>query len=214
MANNADDKNPSQTEVKCIAVSKEENVRLLTKLRTEMTQLTGSLDETFRKLRSQSELNPNQAQIYTAFQAQLMSVIDDKIPALFTSLVNVASPSDQADVSTIRQEIATFEDIEKKRLYQLVQIIAEKSSFVQSASILKSDGLSKPSAAVHLKKVDPPVFSGNEVDFPEFERKWLAIVVPANLPEEAEVDRLRDALPTDARDMLTGISKSAKAWTF
>ena len=209
--NNAD-KYPSQTEEKCSTALKEQNVRLFSKIRSEMTQLTGSVDETYRKLRSQTELNPNQAQIYTAFQSQLMSVIDDKIPALFTSLVNVASSSDQADVSTIRQEIATFEDIEKKRLYQLVQIIAEKSSFVQNASTLKTDSLSKPAAAVHLKKVDPPTFSGHEVDFPEFERKWLAIVVPANLPEEAEVDRLRDALPLDAKEMLTGINKTAKAW--
>ena len=79
------------------------------------------------------------------------------------------------------------------------------------SSTLKSDSFAKTSA-VHLKKVDPPTFSGNEVDFPEFERKWLAIVVPAYLPEEAEIDRLRDALPDEAKDMLTGINKISKAW--
>ena len=35
---------------------------------------------------------------------------------------------------------------------------------------------------------------------------------PAKLPEEAEVDRLRDALPEEAKDMLVGVSKIATAW--
>ena len=60
--------------------------------------------------------------------------------------------------------------------------------------------------------MDPPRFSGNEVDYPEFHRKWLAVVVPARLPEEAEIDRFRDALPRDAKEMLTGVVKLSKAW--
>ena len=36
--------------------------------------------------------------------------------------------------------------------------------------------------------------------------------MPARLPEEAEVDRLKDSLPKDAREMLTGVNKTAKAW--
>ena len=67
--------------------------------------------------------------------------------------------------------------------------------------------------AVHLRKVDPPKFSGDETDFPEFQRKWLAIVNKANLPEEAEVDRLKDSLPSDAKDLLTGVTKLSKAWS-
>ena len=71
-------------EQKCADVHKEEHVRLTSKIRTEMTQLTGSVDETYRKLRGMTELNPNQAQIYTAFQTQLMSVIDDMTPSVYT----------------------------------------------------------------------------------------------------------------------------------
>ena len=67
--------------------------------------------------------------------------------------------------------------------------------------------------AVHLKKIDPPTFSGREEDFPEFQRKWQAIVGPAKLPAEAEIDRLHEALPTEARDMLTGITTFASAWS-
>ena len=46
----------------------------------------------------------------------------------------------------------------------------------------------------------------------DFHRKWLAIVGPAKLPAEAEIDRMRDALPADARDMLTGVTNITKAW--
>ena len=65
---------------------------------------------------------------------------------------------------------------------------------------------------VHLKKIDPPSFSGREIDFPEFHRRWLAVVVPARLFEEAEIDRLRDAVLKDAKEMLTGVVKLSKAW--
>ena len=35
---------------------------------------------------------------------------------------------------------------------------------------------------------------------------------PANLPDETEIDRLRDPLPANAKDMLMGITKEIKAW--
>ena len=34
----------------------------------------------------------------------------------------------------------------------------------------------------------------------------------ANLPEESEVDKLRDSLPSDAKDQLYGVYTIAKAW--
>ena len=102
----------------------------------------------------------------------------------------------------------------KPKLNLLVHSIAEKTEFtaVASSPPLSSCKTISASPSVHLKKVDPPNFSGNEIDFPEFQRKWKAIVQPANLPEEAELDRLRDSLTKDIRDMLTGIKTLNKAW--
>ena len=45
-----------------------------------------------------------------------------------------------------------------------------------------------------------------------FFRMWNAIVGPANLPQEAEIDRLRDALPVNVVDMLVGVTQVTKAW--
>ena len=105
-------------------------------------------------------------------------------------------------------DFSVFENKEKCRLYQLIQLVAEKTM-----GVFPSDCQISPSKteSIHLKKVDPPKFSGQEIDYPDFYRKWNAIVAPANLPDEAEIDRLRDALPINARDMLVGITKMSKA---
>ena len=65
---------------------------------------------------------------------------------------------------------------------------------------------------IHLEKSKPPKFKGDETEYPEFKRKWLSIVSNAHLPEESEVDKLRDAIPADAKDLLYGVVTTAKAW--
>ena len=126
-----------------------------------------------------------------------MDVIDVKIPSLIKAITDLAGPNEEQSVVKLNQDFAAFEAKEKTRLYSLVQLIAEKTTHSTHRSTGKSLGRSE---TVHLKKADPPVFSGKEEDFPEFYRKWLAIVGPARLPEEAEVDRLRDALPKEAEE--------------
>ena len=88
-------------------------------------------------------------------------------------------------------------------------MIAEKTAFVSSPV---SHVSSPKFESIHLKKVDPPCFSGLEIDFPDFYRKWNAIVCPANLPAEAEIDRLRDSLPNNVKEMLVGVTTVIKAW--
>ena len=203
----------SGEEQKIVVAAKAEVERVISKVRLESKQVTQSIDETFKKLHSHTSINPNQSQIYSNLQQHLVAVIDDKIPSLLATLYSVASSAEQAEVEDVRKEFASFEDQEKTRLYQLVQVIAEKTSFAQAGSSSRQDGVGHvKGGAVHLKKMEAPKFSGEETDFPEFHRKWLAVVAPANLPEEAEVDRLRDALPKEAKDMLTGVNKIAKAW--
>ena len=65
---------------------------------------------------------------------------------------------------------------------------------------------------VHLEKTKPPRFDGTELEFPEFKRKWLAQVNKAGLPEDSELDKLRDAVPKQAKDMLYGVNQLCEAW--
>ena len=70
----------------------------------------------------------------------------------------------------------------------------------------------KAEKQVYLEKSKPPKFSGEDLDFPEFKRKWLSQVNKANLPEETELDKLRDNIPKDAKDQLYGVVKLDEAW--
>ena len=177
----------------------------------ESGQVESSLNDTYKRLQSTQGIDPSQAQVYKELKDDLMNVIDVKIPTLMKTITDLASPAEEQSIVKMNQDFAVFEAKEKTRLYRLVQIIAEKTSFPasQSSEQFRSSGRSE---AVHLKKADPPKFSGKEEDFPEFYRKWLAIVGPARLPEEAEIDRLRDSLPKDAEEMLTGVTRISKAW--
>ena len=47
----------------------------------------------------------------------------------------------------------------------------------------------------YLKKIDPPKFAGDIIDYPDFKRKWRANVSNAHLPVEGELDRLKDNIP-------------------
>ena len=199
----------NKKEEKFCALAIEEVTKLAGRITLESTQVTRSIDDTYKKLHGLTAINPNQSQVYSNLQQQLISVIDDRIPALITALSATEGVA-QSVIETTNQEFSAFENNEKTRLYQLVQLIAEKTSYSQPS--FSSRGAAPRSESIHLKKAEPPKFSGEEVEFPEFLRKWLAVVGPANLPEEAEVDRLRDSIPEDAKEMLTGVSKVSKAW--
>ena len=63
-----------------------------------------------------------------------------------------------------------------------------------------------------LKKSDPPKFSGNIVDWPEFERKWAAQVHNLGLPEDTELDKLKENLPSEGKNMLYTVLDLSEAW--
>ena len=201
-----------EDEAKFSLASKAEMEKLVTKIKLESSQVTESLDETYKRLHSLDNINSGQCQAYTTLKNELIAVLDDKLPALIKSVLALAGPAEEKDVKRVEKEFAALESKEKPRLYQLSQVIAEKIVDTSPSTSSSGRASAPKSETVHLKKMEPPKFSGCEVDFPEFHRRWLAIVVPANLCEEAEIDRLRDALPKEAKEMLTGVVKLSKAW--
>ena len=202
----------NDTEEKVNLAAVEECDKVITKVNLESGQVTLSLDETYKNLQSVSEINLSQAQVYNNLTERLMFVIDNKIPDLLKSVSGAKDATTKNKVIKCGADFEAFEAKEKPRLYQLVQLIAQKTVHLQAVSSSSDRPSSVRHDTVHLKKMDPPRFSGQEVDFPEFHRKWLAVVGPARLPEEAEIDRLRDSVPKDAMDMLTGVTKITKAW--
>ena len=112
----------------------------------------------------------------------------------------------------------------KQKLNDLYLSLAKKSEakVVQEAkptfSVSEtSDGASPTFAPmqreqVFLEKTKPPRFDGSELEFPEFQHKWKAQVNKAGLPVESELDKLRDAVPKQAKDMLFGVTCLDEAW--
>merc|ERR1712025_398180 len=70
----------------------------------------------------------------------------------------------------------------------------------------------KAKEQVFLEKTKPPKFNGDVLEFAEFKRKWMAQVNKANLPEESELDKLRDNIPKEAKDQLYAVEKLDEAW--
>ena len=200
-----------QDDSKTSTASAEEATILIRKIKLEIQQVETSLKDTFTRLSESKELNFSQAQMYNELKLELMNVIDTKIPNLYKSLLAVAGPNEKNEVDNLDKLVIKFEEKQKPKLYELVHLIADKIKHV-APNASDVSRVSERAEVVHLKKIDPPSSSGKEEDFPEFRRKWLAIVGPAKLPAEAEIDRLREALPLNARDMLTGIVTVSNAW--
>ena len=143
-------------EEKFNAVAAEEITKLVVRITLESGQVTKSIDETFKRLQSLGGINPNQSQVYSNLQQQLMGVIDEKIPALISTLTGLVGDDNQGYVKKTNLEFSVFENQEKTRLYQLVQLIAEKTSFSQAAYP------GRPAAPrgepIHLKKVEQEVW--------------------------------------------------------
>ena len=90
---------------------------------------------------------------------------------------------------------------------------AVEPKFSSVNAMTLGSSMSHPREQVFLEKSKPPTFNGEDVDFPEFKRKWMAIVTKANLPTETELDKLRDNIPKDAKEQLYGVTKLDEAWT-
>ena len=124
----------------------------------------------------------------------------------------------------LRGEVNDFYDVQCTKLdaalLQICSKVEETTPALTSPVAVPTTGTSTPAHSgsgakeqVYLEKSKPPKFKGDVVDYPEFKRKWLSIVSKANLPEESEIDKLRDSLPSDANEQLYGVSTLEKAWS-
>ena len=64
-----------------------------------------------------------------------------------------------------------------------------------------------------LKRRDPPCFNGSVLDFPLFKKNWAIEVTPGGLPELIELNYLKSAVPSSAKDRLYEIETLKEAWS-
>ena len=145
--------------------------------------------------------------------AQAMEKFTEKLKLRLEMLVQRARNVDEK----LRQVVNDFYNLEASKIDSALLRVCTK---IEESSYSSSSGSSSNPAGtsravkeqVFLEKSKPPKFKGEEVDYPEFKRKWLSIVSKANLPEESEVDKLKDSIPSDAGDQLYGVTTTAKCW--
>ena len=118
-------------------------------------------------------------------------------------------------------QAAELEDCEMLLVRKLASTVLETGEAKPPISVpadtasVGVDGIGinyRPREQVYLEKTRPPKFNGDELEFPEFKRKWESQVSKAYLPEESELDKLRDALPKEAKDQLYGVVTLTEAW--
>ena len=116
-------------------------------------------------------------------------------------------------------QFGTFMEEQRLELHSCQMLLVRKSKgrnpetkpVVESSQASASVG--RPRESVFLEKTKPPRFNGDDLEFAEFKRKWFSQVSKANLPEETELDKLRDCIPKDARDQLYGVNSLESAWS-
>ena len=119
-------------------------------IKLESAQVIASLDDSFKKLQSLTQINCSQSSAYLTLKNELLNVLDVKLPALLDNLIGVTDSRTQADLEKIQKEYAALETQEKPRLYQLAQLIVEKTT-----DAVTSLPCSSPPRALNLERRGP-----------------------------------------------------------
>ena len=136
--------------------------------------------------------------------------VDNALQVLFEKLASVCEDSQE---DQIRMNHLDFISMQRARIDSVEMAVVSKAKEVPVAAFGHHGGVQVGGAGkTFLRKVDPPKFSGEILDYPEFKRKWTANVTREKLEEEAELDRLRDNIPDAAQKMLIGEKSLANAW--
>ena len=119
--------------------------------------------------------------------------------------------NNDASVGSAESNYIEFCSLQRARIDSIEIAVISKAKEAPVSTI--SDRTSSSNTGhTYLKKMDPPKFSGDIIDFPEFKRRWVANVSCENLGAEAELDRLRDSVPDQAKKMLIGEKSMDSAW--
>ena len=117
----------------------------------------------------------------------------------------------EQEASTQESEHWNFTSTERAKINSLRDVIGKKVKVPEANSSIQVPLATRPKV-VDLKKSEPPKFKGDILEFPEFKRKWKALVSNAGLPEESEVDKLKDSVTKEGRDLLYGVTNMEEAW--
>ena len=142
--------------------------------------------------------------------SEVRQMIDGSLNNLISQYVALLDGSEAIEKEAMRADVTKRE---KSRISTLLLALSKK---IKESSPTRSNPSSTSSydkkEQTFLRKVDPPKWDGDPVYFADFMRKWKTQVSTANLPQESDLDRLRDNIPNQAAKALFGESEMSKAW--
>ena len=148
-----------------------------------------------------------------SLQSTLQSLdnkLDNQYSQLVGQLIANLPDSEIKEKELMKKQFLTKE---KGRIDTLLINLSSKVKDMPGSQITPSVSVcTEKKEQTFLKKIDPPRWEGDPVEFSEFARKWKSQVSTANLPPESELDRLRDSIPAQASKALFGESCMKSAW--
>ena len=179
-------------------------------MKSEKQAITDSitLNSTTVSALASNSIGSSQGQAFRGSLHDISSRMDDKLQKLYEQLLKLLRDE---EVETFQTEFLEFINMQRARIDSIEMAIVAKTKEAPVAAFAGRSGHSG-SGHTYLKKVEPPKFSGDLLDFPEFKRRWHANVTRENLEEESELDRLRDNIPDTAKKMLIGEKSLESAW--
>ena len=121
-----------------------------------------------------------------------LHALNGKIDTYFNNLVNqyvVLLKDEEVEEKELMRK--TYINKEKVRIDNLLLELSKKVKDNSKSSVIR-DATFERKEQTFLKKTEPPRWNGDPVEFSDFVRKWKSQVSTANLPAEAELDRLRE----------------------
>ena len=153
--------------------------------------------------------SPAQVKNFKSDLYEIDKKMDENLSYVYNQYMAVLPDHEAVEKGDVRK---AFLAKEKGRIADLQLMLSKKAKDVNGGTTSIRDSLPINKEQTYLKKVDPPSFKGDPIDFADFMRKWKSQVSTANLPAESELDRLRDNVPLQATKALYGESSMEKAW--
>ena len=173
--------------------------------------ITASIDKINAEVRQMTEGGENNSKVQSLKSD--LHVIDEKIDVSLNNLISqYVALLDKAEA--IEKEAMRVE-VTKREKARISTLLLELSKKIKESSPNKNNHGNSPQDKkdqIFLRKTDPPKWDGDPVYFADFMRKWKNQVSSANLPQESELDRLRDNIPSQAAKALFGVCEMSKAW--
>ena len=177
--------------------------------------ISSSLDKIHAEVNSMSDCGESVMRVQS-LKGDINSLdikLDESFNKLYSEYICLIPDHEVAEKESLRSNFITKE---KSRISNILLLLSKKTKdppttvTSPTATYPVTSGDSKQGA--YLKRADPPKWLGDSLEFADFKRKWTNQVTSANMPQETELDRLRECIPSQAAKALFGETKMDQAW--